>query len=92
MATSSLSQPWVLIRYGDAPPALAYLTTQRWAGSFFGDLMVVEINQTTGLPEWRKRYEDRPITNSDILHVFPCAPSLHHVAEARRALRREQRT
>ena len=43
MTTPSLAQPWVLIRYGDAAPALAYLTTERWAGCFYGDLMVVEV-------------------------------------------------
>jgi hypothetical protein len=92
IAAPSLSQPWVLIRYGDAPPALACLTTEKWAGNFIGDLMVVEINRTTGLHEWRKRYADYPIAASIILHVFPCAPSPYHVAEARRALRRKPRT
>jgi hypothetical protein len=91
MTPPSLSHPWVLIRYGDAPPALACLTSERWAGSFYGDLMVAETNRNTGLHEWRKRYdEDRPIAASEILHVFPCAPSPHHVAEARRALRRKR--
>lgn len=88
MTTPSLAQPWVLIRYGDAAPALAYLTTERWAGCFYGDLMVVEMNQTRGVPEYRKRYENYPIASSAILHVFPCAPSPSWVAEARRALRR----
>jgi hypothetical protein len=82
----------VLIRYGDAPPALACLTVERWPGCFLGDLMVVEMNQTRGVPEYRKRYEDYSIASSAILHVFPCAPSPHHVAEARRALRRKQRS
>jgi hypothetical protein len=51
--------------------------------------MVAEMNQTKGVPQWRKRYVDYPI--SRLLHVFPGAPSPHQVAEARRALR-EQRT
>jgi hypothetical protein len=80
----------VLIRYGDAPPALARLTVERWPGCFYGDLMVAKMNQTRGVPEWRKRYEGYLIDNSTILHVFPCAPSPHHVAEARRALRRKE--
>jgi hypothetical protein len=81
----------VLIRYGDASPALACLTIERWPGSFIGDLMVAETNRSTGRHEWRKRYADYPIAASrDILHVFPCAPTPHHVAEARRALRRKQ--
>jgi hypothetical protein len=54
--------------------------------------MVVEMNQTKGTAQYRKRYEGYPIADRDILHVFPCAPAPHHVAEARRALRRKQRT
>ena len=91
MISPSLSQPWVLVRYGDAPPALACLTVEKWPGNFEGDLMVVEMNQTMGVPEYRKRYEGYPISSSAILHVFPDAPSPSWVAEARRALRRKQR-
>jgi hypothetical protein len=89
MTTPSLSQPWVLMRNGKAPPAVAYLTRERWAGSFYGDLMVVEINSTTGLHEWRKRREYEILIHAhDILQVFPSRPSPSWVAEARRALRR----
>jgi hypothetical protein len=49
--------------------------------------MVVELNSTTGLLEWRKRFAGRPISCSDVLHVFPGTPSRYAVAEARRALR-----
>jgi hypothetical protein len=92
MTTPSLSQPWVLIRNGKAPPALACLTRERTlicGTGFLCDLMVAETNPTTGQHEWRKRsaYEIA-ITDYDILHVFPCAPSPSWVAEARRALRR----
>jgi hypothetical protein len=89
MTTPSLSQPWVLIRFGKSPPALAYLTYQTHIGtSFTCDVMVAEINSTTGLHQWRKRFADRHIGGSDVLHVFTHAPSRHAVAEARRALRR----
>ena len=92
MITPSLSQPWVLIRNGKAPPALACLTRERvtFGGpGFFCDLMVAETNSTTGRHEWRKRREyEIPIHDHDILHVFSCAPSPFWVAEARRALRR----
>ena len=88
--TPSLSQPWVLIRYGDAPPALARLTIERWPGCFYGDLMVAETNRTIGLHQWRKRYDEYPIAASAVLHVFPGAPSPYDVAEARRALRRRK--
>ena len=63
----------MLVRYGDAPPALAYLIREKWVGNFIGDLMVVEMNQTRDVPEYRKRYENYPIASSAILHVFPCA-------------------
>ena len=93
MTTPSLSQPWVLICHGKAPPALACLTRERWPGAFICNLMVAETSSTTGRHEWRKRLAyETAITDYDILHVFPCAPSPHHVAEARRALRREQQT
>jgi hypothetical protein len=92
MTAPSLSQPWVLIPYGKAPPALAYLTGERETFSgpgFFCDLMVVEINSCTGLHECRKRREYGTTVHArDILHVFPGKPSPYHVAEARRALRR----
>jgi hypothetical protein len=93
MTTPSLSQPWVLIRNGKAPPALAYLTHERTLGPGFRcDLMVAKTNSNTGLHEWRKqRLSERAITDYDILHVFPGATSPNTVAEARRALRREQR-
>ena len=89
MTTPSLSQPWVLIRHGKAPPALACLTRERWPGAFICNLMVAETSSTTGRHEWRKRREyEIPIQDHDILHVFSCAPSPFWVAEARRALRR----
>jgi hypothetical protein len=82
---------WVLIRYGDAPPALACLTAERWPGNFTGDLMAAETNSNTGQHEWRKRSE-YAICDTDILFVFPCAPSPSWVAEARRELQRQQQT
>jgi hypothetical protein len=94
MTTASLSQPWVLIRYGKAPPALARITRERWGESFYGELMVAETNPSTGQYERRKRRDYEIIINNcenEILHVFPCAPSPYHVAEARRALRHKQR-
>jgi hypothetical protein len=89
MTAPSLSQPWVLIRNGKAPPALACLTREFGSG-FVCDLMVVETNPNTGQHEWRKRsaYEIA-ITDYDILHVFPYRPSPSWVVEARRALRRK---
>ena len=89
MTTPSLSRPWVLVRYGDAPPALACLTVEWRPGCFYGDLMVADTDRN-GMLKWRKRYEQYLIDTSTILHVFPFpyAPSLHHVREARRALRR----
>jgi hypothetical protein len=86
--TNSTFPCWALVPYGDAPPALAYVTAEKWPGNFIGDLMVVEMNQTKGVLQWRKRYVDYPI--SRLLHVFPGAPSPHHVTEARRALRRQE--
>ena len=89
----SLSQPWVLIRYGDAPPALACLTRQRELGGFACDVMVTEISSTTGMPVWRKRLAyEITVSDYDIVHVFPGKPNRYDVAEARRALRRKQRT
>ena len=76
MTTPSLAQPWVLIRYGDAAPALAYLTTERWAGCFYGDLMVVEMNQTRGVPEYRKRYENYPSPVPPSCTSSPARPAL----------------
>ena len=93
MTAPSLSQPWVLIRNGKAPPALACITRERWEGTFYGELMVVEMNQTRGVLEYRKRREDGVIVNSygsEILHVFPAKPGPYDVADARRALRRKQ--
>jgi hypothetical protein len=92
MTTPSLAQPWVLISNGKAPPALTRITRERWGKTFYGELMVAEMNQIIGQLEWRKRREYEIIINnygSEILHVFPGAPSPHHVAEARRALRRK---
>jgi hypothetical protein len=89
----SLSQPWVLIRNGKAPPILARITRERWDETFYGELMVVELDQIFGRLEWRKRREDEVIINSygsEILHVFPDKPGPIDVAEARRALRRKQ--
>jgi hypothetical protein len=90
MTTPSLDKPWVLIRNGKAPPALAYLTGERMLGPGFRcDLMVAEVSSVTGQHEWRKqRISERAITDYDILHVFPGAPSPAWVTEARRALRR----
>jgi hypothetical protein len=91
--TPSLSRPWVLVRFGKAPPALAYLTYQTHIGtSFVCDVIVAELNSTTGLHNWRKRFTDRSISASDVLHVFPGAPSPYDVTKARRALRRKQPT
>jgi hypothetical protein len=90
MTTPSLTQPWVLISNGKAPPALARITQERLLGSgFFCDLMIAEIN-SYGVPTWRKRFEhsERAITAHDVLFVFPFAPDPAYVAEARRALRR----
>jgi hypothetical protein len=87
-ATASLARPWVLIRNGKAPPALARITRERWAETFYGELVVATTNPTTGRHEWRARYDyERIITPYDILHVFTHAPSPYWVAEARRALR-----
>jgi hypothetical protein len=93
MTIPSLSQPWVLIRNGKAPPALAYLTHERTLGPGFRcDLMVAEINSNTGVPVWRKqRLSERAITDYDILYVFPGKPNRYDVAEARLRLRRKQR-
>jgi hypothetical protein len=92
MTTPSLSQPWVLISFGKAPPALAYLVRERIIGTgFVCNVMVAETNSTTGLHKWRKRLAyEIAITNHDILHVFPHPPSPYHVVEARRALRRKE--
>jgi hypothetical protein len=95
MTAPSLDTPWVLIRNGKAPPALARITRERWGESFYGELMVVEMNQTSGVLEYRKRRDYGIIINNyenEILHVFPCAPSAAWVAEARRALRRKTKT
>jgi hypothetical protein len=96
MIHPSLGSSWVLIRNGKAPPALAHLTRERVllsGAGFFCDLMVAETNSTTGRHEWRKRSEyEQPITDYDILFVFPCEPSPSWVAEARRELRRQQQT
>jgi hypothetical protein len=91
MIAPSLSQPWVLIRYGPSP-ALACLTRERGLGGFVCDLMVAEINSTTGMPVWRKRLAyEIAILDYDILYVFPGRPNRYDVAEARRVLRRKQR-
>jgi hypothetical protein len=91
----SLAQPWVLIRWGKAAPALAHIIRERetFSGkSFACDVMVAEMNQTRGIPQWRKRLDYAlNVADHDILHVFPFAPTPYHVAEARRAFRREQR-
>jgi hypothetical protein len=99
MTAPSLSQPWVLIRNGKAPPILARITRERWEEmgstngmSFYGELMVVELDQIFGRLEWRKRREHEVIINSygsEILHVFPGKPGPIDVADARRALRRK---
>jgi hypothetical protein len=88
-----LSQPWVLIRNGKAPPALACITRERWSETFYGELWVVGMNQTSGVLEYRKRREHGIIINSygsEVLHVFPSKPGPYDVAEARRALRHKQ--
>jgi hypothetical protein len=91
MTIPTTSEPkWVLVRIRDASPALARLTGEKWPGSYIGSLMVVEMNQTRGVWEYRVRRPDYPISTSSIVHVFPCAPSPAWVAEARRALRRKQ--
>jgi hypothetical protein len=89
MTTPSLSQPWVLIRFGKAPPALACLIRPNTAETgFVCDVMVTEMNSTTGMPQWRKRLADPiSVTYDDILYVFRGKPNRFDVAEARRALR-----
>jgi hypothetical protein len=53
--------------------------------------MVAEMNQTRGIPQWRKRLDYAlNVAGHDILHVFQGVPSPHHVTEARRALRRQE--
>ena len=92
-ASASLARPWVLISNGKAPPALARITRERWGDSFYGELMVAEMNQTLGAPQWRKLREYEIIVNNygrEILHVFGGAPGPAQVAEARRALRKRQ--
>jgi hypothetical protein len=91
MTTPSLSQPWVLISNGKAPPALARITRERWGETFYGELVVVEMDQIFGRLQWRKRRADEIIINnygSEILHVFPSKPGPYEVRDARRALRR----
>jgi hypothetical protein len=96
--TTSLSRPWVLIRFGGAPPgarrpgtALAFLIAEA-EDCFFGDLVITEWNYTHSALNVRKRHtRSRRIAKSDILHVFPHgalnAPAPFNIAAARQALR-----
>ena len=88
----ALSHPWVLIRFGGAPPgawrpgtSVAFLTRET-DECYFGDLLALTLNKTLGTYEWRRHNRGRRIPKDDVVHVFPCRPSYGTIRDARRAL------